>query len=64
MIFIMIRFKTKPKNLNLFKCCVCGKFMKSEDMLTKYIPDTAYTIEEIMFFHIKCKDDIPTYASI
>ena len=64
MIFIMIDFKKKHANYNLFQCYVCGKFMNSENMLTSYTPDSKLTTEKIYYYHTKCKNDFHAYASI
>lgn len=42
------------------KCDHCGKFISNNDfhienVFTKFIPDSEFTTEKIIFIHTKCK---------
>ncbi len=43
----------------VFKCSICGKYVSYRDIgtpnvITQYIPDTEFTIEDTNFTHLKC----------
>ena len=54
--------KTKKNNKGWNRCIYCNKFISMSDfnskkVISKYIPDTPFSTEEITHYHKKCKTD-------
>ena len=44
------------------RCCVCGRFAKIQQLDIYFIPDSAYTYEDLFYYHKTCqKHFVPPY---